>query len=98
MSGKVSTADVLRRRGLSLGTIFKLCVLCNKDMETIDHLFLHYEFAFSLWCRFLKMSGILQCLPGSLERLFEAWRLVFFLGCGGVLWRLITFAILWLVW
>lgn len=54
VSGKVSTTDVLGRKGLSLETISELCVLCGKEMETIDHLFLHCEFAFSLWCYFLK--------------------------------------------
>lgn len=39
-----------------------------------------------------------MCFPTTLERLVEAWSLSPFFGCGMVLWRMISFSILWSVW
>lgn len=72
VSGKVSTTDVLRRRGLSQ-SLFQICAFW-KERETTDHLFLHWEFSYSLWCQFLVRSGVVRCIPKSLGDLFEAWR------------------------
>lgn len=52
VSGKVSTAENLRRRGLFLENISDLYVLCGKERETNDHISVHCEFAYFLWCSF----------------------------------------------
>ena len=33
------------------------CVMCKKDNESIDHLFLHCDFSLRLWCNILKEFG-----------------------------------------
>lgn len=43
---KMSVANNLRRRGLTLEAISDLCMLCNKEEEMIDHLLFHSEFLF----------------------------------------------------
>ena len=63
---KVSTADNLRRRAFASKAISDLCVMCRKGRETVDHLFVHCEFAHSLWCRLLVQCGIFWCSPRSL--------------------------------
>ena len=85
LSGKVSTADNLRRRGLTSMAISDICVLCGKVNETVDHLFVHCEFSYSLWCRFLARCGVLWSLPRSLVGLVEAWRLSSFFGSSLIL-------------
>ena len=72
--GKASTTDNLRRRGLDSAAVSNLCVLCGKDNETIDHLFVHCKFSYSLWCRLLAWCGVLWSFPKSLVGLSKAWR------------------------
>ena len=44
--GKIFTLDNLRKSNI---IVINRCCLCKADGETIDHLFLHYEIALSLW-------------------------------------------------
>ena len=63
--GKVSVHTTFQKRRpyqlLSPGW----CVLCKKDNESIDHLFLHCEFSSRLWCNFLKELGRLWVIQKS---------------------------------
>lgn len=77
VSSRVSTADIIRRRGMVPESISVMCLLCNKEWEKIDHLFLCCEFSYSLWCPFLVKSGVGSCIPKSLGDLIEAWRFPF---------------------
>ena len=98
VAGKVSTVDVLRRKGLTLENINDRCSLCGREDETINHLFLHCDFAAFIWKHFLKVCGISWCLPSSLVDIVEGWRLGPFSGCGLLMWKCIPFAILWSIW
>lgn len=42
---------------MSSEAISDMCLLCGKEMKTVDHLFLLCDFAHFLWCRFLAGSG-----------------------------------------
>lgn len=53
-----------------------VCVLCGREKEDIDHLFVYCPFVHFLWCRFLKISGISWCMPLSVALVFEAWRFI----------------------
>lgn len=76
-----------------------ICLLCEKERETIDYFFVHSGFTYSLWCRFIGHSGVGWCFPNSLAGLFQAWRSSpFFLGNGAACWRLIPYAISWSIW
>lgn len=76
MSSKVSRKDNLQRRGLSLEESSGLCVICDKEREDINPLFLHC--ALFLWCRFLASSSVSWCVPKSVALLVESWRLTLF--------------------
>lgn len=78
--------------------ISDLFVFCEKERETIDHLFLHCEFSHFLCCQMLDRSGVLWCSSQSISSTIEAWGLSPFSGCGLILWRLIPFAIFWSFW
>lgn len=58
ISGKVSTTDNLRRRGILSDAISDICIFCGKEAESVNHLFLHCEFASSVWARLLCRSGM----------------------------------------
>eukprot|EP00268_Persea_americana_P000277 TRINITY_DN10107_c0_g1_i2.p1 TRINITY_DN10107_c0_g1~~TRINITY_DN10107_c0_g1_i2.p1 ORF type:complete len:112 (-),score=12.99 TRINITY_DN10107_c0_g1_i2:315-650(-) len=91
-------ADNLRRRELGLKAISDLCVLCGKEMESIDHLFIHCKFSHSLRCSLLRRCGVLSGRPGSLAGTIQAWRYSSFSRSGLILCRPTPFAILWLTW
>lgn len=64
------TVDNLRR-GMLSKAISDMCVLCGKERETTDHLFLHSEYFF-LWCQVISWSGVLWCSPMSVPTMIEA--------------------------
>lgn len=68
VAGKISTTDVLRR-GLMSDIISDTFRLCWKEMESIDHLFIHCGVASSIWRYFLNECGVSWCFPGSLAML-----------------------------
>lgn len=68
---KISMANNLRRRGFSSEAFSTMCYFCGREEESINHLFLHCDFASSLWGIFLKHCNVAWCLPGSLGNLVD---------------------------
>lgn len=66
VAAKILTTVNLRRRGLALEIKYDTFCLCGRERESIDHLYVHWEFASSLWRHFLKESSVAWCLPHSL--------------------------------
>ena len=91
MLGKILTADVLRRRGLVSDTISYMCCLCGREMESVDHFFIHCGVTSSIWGFFLKQCEVTLCFPGSLPMAFEDRRRAPMGGNGTILWRIILF-------
>lgn len=54
VAGNISTADLLRRRGLLLKAISETCCMCRREVMAIDHLFIHCNVSSSIWRHFLK--------------------------------------------
>lgn len=69
ITGKVSTTENPRIRGLLLDYISNLCVLCGKKGEIIDDLFVNCEFGYFIWCSFLCRSGVSWCYLGLSSKL-----------------------------
>ena len=47
--GKVNTCDQIQRQNSHMVLSPSWCILCRKDDESIDHLFIHCEIANKLW-------------------------------------------------
>lgn len=47
-----------RKTDTYLEAILDLCLLCGKERETIDHLFLYSEFSYILWCRVIDWGAL----------------------------------------
>eukprot|EP00268_Persea_americana_P007641 TRINITY_DN12894_c0_g1_i5.p1 TRINITY_DN12894_c0_g1~~TRINITY_DN12894_c0_g1_i5.p1 ORF type:complete len:144 (-),score=13.18 TRINITY_DN12894_c0_g1_i5:118-549(-) len=56
VAGKISTADILRRRGFTSGS--DTCCFCRRERESIDYLFIQCDVASFIWGYFLKVSGV----------------------------------------
>ena len=96
--GKLNVHSKLQRRkpyqSLSLGW----CTLCKKNNESIDHLFLHCDFSYSMWSNILKEFGLDWISPRSCKELLT-------LGQGfplskkeKILWKVAVNATLWAIW
>lgn len=64
--GKISTVDKLRRRGLTPANFSDICVMCQKEEETINHLILHCEVVANIWSHFIARCGVAWCCPESI--------------------------------
>lgn len=67
----VSTANNLRR-GLSSEVISITCLLCKKEREMVNHLFVHCEFSSLVQSCFLEKCGVHWYIPRLMESLFKA--------------------------
>ncbi|KAK7280954.1 hypothetical protein RIF29_08549 [Crotalaria pallida] len=63
--GKVPTKEVLSYKGILPNDDNLLCCFCNQHLECVDHLFLHCNFASSLWNGIYAWFGIYSVLPSS---------------------------------
>ena len=88
----------LRRRGLTSANFLDICVMCQKEEETINHLFLHCEFVANIWSHFIARCGVAWCCPESIVQAAQYWLGGCFGVCRRTLWRIIPFAILWTSW
>ena len=73
------TVDNLRRGIVFIEALSDICVLCGKERETINHLFLHCEFSSFLWCHVICRSGVQWCSPESGLGMVEARSMALFL-------------------
>ncbi|KAL4288482.1 hypothetical protein AHAS_Ahas19G0290600 [Arachis hypogaea] len=72
--GRVNTKDGLCRLEI-LQLNDNLCVLCNKEAENLQHLFVTCEFSWNVWCAWISEFGQKWAAPGTLKDHFESWRL-----------------------
>jgi hypothetical protein len=46
-------------------------VLCSSTLESASHLFLHCDFAFSIWLDVFRWIGVSVIMPAALSTLFD---------------------------
>lgn len=66
VTGKVSTVDNQRRRGLMSDNISNICTLYRMEAESINHRFLHCKVTSLVWYHFINRCGISWSLLGSM--------------------------------
>jgi hypothetical protein len=92
--GKILTLDNLRKRQV---VVINRCFICKKDGESIDHLLLHCEVAYALWCNILSRLGLSWVMPRSVLDLCACW-------CASgrtrsaVVWKMVPICIFWSIW
>ncbi|XP_016168345.1 uncharacterized protein LOC107610874 [Arachis ipaensis] len=70
--GRVNTKERLTRLGV-IRPSDNICVLCNKEVESVEHLFLRCELTWQVWCSCLRYFGEVWSIPGTIKELFERW-------------------------
>ena len=70
----ILTSEQLSRLGIVESFI---CKLCNKELESIDHLLLQCPFAYQCWVFVLNKLQMSLPIPNSLWDLFQSWSVLF---------------------
>ncbi|KAL4299736.1 hypothetical protein AHAS_Ahas17G0130700 [Arachis hypogaea] len=71
--GRVNTKDRLSRLGI-IERSDNVCVMCSKEIESVQHLFVTCEYAWQVWCAWIRHMGHVWSIPGSIKEHFESWR------------------------
>ena len=75
------------------------CILCKRNGESINHLFLHCPVTIGLWHKLFNLAGLAWVPPRSIEDML----VVAFKGLGNslrgkTLWQITCLTLLWMVW
>ncbi|MCI19506.1 hypothetical protein A2U01_0040662, partial [Trifolium medium] len=71
LHNRLPTRDNLTRCGVLRADDSRGCVVCTGSMETSTHLFLHCDFAASIWAEMFRWLGVVVVMPPNLSILFE---------------------------
>ena len=93
--GKALTIDNLRKCGL---IIQNWCCLCQRDGESVDHLFLHCSMASDMWAMVFGMFGVQWVMPKSIMDLFSCWMGWFRRHDSVLVWKMIPHCLIWCLW
>lgn len=96
---KANACYMVQRRRPYLCLSPHWCLMCKKDDESVDHLFLHCPVAFTLWLRLCRGGNLSWVIPATCVALFWKKHKYF----GGRKWDVILgrcamLAIIWVVW
>ncbi|CAN1751438.1 hypothetical protein LINPERHAP1_LOCUS4326, partial [Linum perenne] len=69
--GKLATCDNLQRKGL---TLVNRCVLCNSNLETVNHLFLGCEYAHEVWFLLSSKLSIFGPFHITSQAFIKGWK------------------------
>ena len=96
--GRVKTAEFLFRLGIIQDEGEALCSFCNSELETLDHLLLHYFPVWNCWAAILSWCGVYWVTPASIVSLFHWWRGWSWKSRVKVIWTPIPLAVMWSIW
>ena len=74
------------------------CILCKKNNESIDHLFLHCEFSLRQWFNILKEFGMEWVIPRTCTELLTLGQVFHLTKKGKTLWKVAVSATFWPIW
>ena len=95
--GRIDTCDVLQKKRPYCVLYPSWCVLCKREEETIDHLFIHCNFSSRIWWKVLKVFGLSWVVPGSCYGLLSSQRSYIKEKETKIIWNHFMFAILWAI-
>ena len=95
MWGKISTVDMLMRRGWS---IVNRCILCKENEESADHILIHCGKTRELWTVVLSSFGVVRVFPNSVRNLLLEWKIKGLEKKRSVVWKMAPICLFWCIW
>lgn len=89
------TQDNLERK---VRTLVNRCCMCKKELETINHLFLHCSVAHSIWDVFLSGFGVGRPQGDDIKDAFKDRDRTDFTMTGNFIWNILPYVICWNIW
>ncbi|WMV10142.1 hypothetical protein MTR67_003527 [Solanum verrucosum] len=74
------------------------CYLCEEQVETVNHLFLHCKWTDQLWQMFIQKRKIKWTKPGSIKEVLQCWNRDGNAGKNEKRWRIVPACIWWTIW
>ncbi|KAE8725177.1 hypothetical protein F3Y22_tig00009009pilonHSYRG00196 [Hibiscus syriacus] len=90
---KLAVRVELKKRGIPLEEL--LCPLCQKEEETIHHLFMFCPVAWELWNLFINLWEVNTVLPKDPPSLLSSWS---DLKASSSIWNFIPGVVMWTIW
>ncbi|KAL4349856.1 hypothetical protein AHAS_Ahas10G0083800 [Arachis hypogaea] len=75
-----------------------MCMLCKKDAENIQHLFITCEYSWHVCCAWVSAFGQKWIIPGTMKEQFESWRAVPMRKEEHRYWIVGFFSVIWTIW
>ncbi|QHO14574.1 uncharacterized protein DS421_10g287510 [Arachis hypogaea] len=72
--------------------------MCNKKVESVQHLFITCEFAWQVWCAWISHVGRVWSIPRTIKEHFEARRMMPMRRDQRKIWLVGFFSVIWNVW
>ncbi|XP_016195087.1 uncharacterized protein LOC107636065 [Arachis ipaensis] len=95
--GRVNTKEILGRLGI-INPNDNVCLLCNKDVELVHHLFLGCDFTWQVWCAWVSDFDRQWSFPGTVKEHFLSWTGVTSRKEERKKWFISFFAVIWNIW
>ncbi|CAN0840487.1 Putative ribonuclease H protein At1g65750, partial [Linum grandiflorum] len=92
---KIATTDNLQQRGFHLAG---RCVLCSKQSESVNHLFLQCEFASGIWRRFSSVLSIHGPFHNEMTDFMWGWKGMNCISRFKCATEVLLHAFLWCIW
>ncbi|KAL9667293.1 hypothetical protein QQ045_001644 [Rhodiola kirilowii] len=89
---------MLQRRRVLRNQQDLLCVFCEAENESSDHLLIHCRWTWNLWCMCIKWWGVIWVFTQSAKCLLESWRIYDTSKTYKRLWKTLCYATVWSIW
>lgn len=75
-----------------------LCCFCHSCAENVSHVFLHCQFAWSIWSEVVKWWSLVWVVPENITQLLDWWSGFKFKKMLKGMWNALPSVVMWYVW
>lgn len=90
--------DYLQRISVLSGNVSNICIFCNSDVESVNHVLLLCPSIWKVWSNLVDWWGLRWVVTGSIEGLLNWWAGFKFKKFDWMVWKTIPTALLWYIW
>lgn len=96
--GRIKTASYLQQLGVLEAKVSNLCIFCNTDVETFDHVLMGCSLIWKVWSHLMNWWGIYWAILGSFLGLLEWWTGFQYKKLEARLWKALLLVVVWSIW